>query len=342
MTGVKEMKPRWKRVLDSTESALGEALGQMYVREHFPPRAKAKVQQMVANLREALRVDIERVPWMSPATRREAQAKLATFMPKLGYPDHWRDYSALRVERQGYLRNVQRSCVFEFERQMAKIGRPVDRSEWLMTPQTVNAYYNPPLNEIVFPAAILQPPFFDPDADDAVNYGGIGAVIGHEMTHGFDDEGCQYDAQGNLRNWWTPEDRKRFERLGNAVAEQFSAYKVEDLHLNGKLVEGEAIADLGGLTLAHMAYQRSLQGKPRPPVIDGFTAEQRFFLGFAQIWSTLARPEYARMLVTVDPHPPGKYRVLGTLANMPAFFEAFSVKEGDPMRRSERERCQIW
>jgi len=264
-------------------------------------------------------------------------------MPKIGYPDKWRDYSTLHPSRDSYLENAFRAQRFEFARDLAKIGKPVDRTEWGMTPPTVNAYYNPSRNEIVFPAGILQPPFYDPQADDAINYGGIGAVIGHEMTHGFDDQGAKFDGQGNLKNWWSAADLEKFKARAGCVEKQFDGYEVEtNLHENGKLVEGESIADLGGLTLAYAALQKSLEGKPRPAEIDGFTPEQRFFLGWAQVWANNSRPEYARLMVNTNPHPLPRFRANGPLSNLPAFAKAFSCKPGDRMVRPPDQRCQIW
>jgi predicted metalloendopeptidase len=294
-------------------------------------------------LEAALGDDIRQLPWMSAATRQQALIKLNAITNKIGYPDKWRDYSALDITRGPYVENVFHAATFEFHRDLNKVGKPVDRNEWGMSPPTVNAYYNPQLNEIVFPAGILQPPFFDFQADDAVNYGAMGAVIGHEMTHGFDDQGSQFDAQGNLKNWWTPEDQKNFDARGACVAKQFDGFAVEDkLHENGKLVEGESIADLGGLAIAYAAYQKSLEGKPRPQDMDGFTPEQRFYLGFAHLWAENMRPEYARLLTNVDPHPLPKFRVFGPLSNLPAFAQAFGCKAGDPMVRPPGDRCEIW
>jgi predicted metalloendopeptidase len=344
LTGVTEIQPRWKRCVAATDRSLGEALGQKYVAQAFPPEAKARANQMVQNLIAALRADIEVLPWMSDPTRKQALEKLSAMSLKIGYPDQWRDYSAFQVNRGPYVENTERGSAFEFHRHLAQIGKPVDRNEWEMSPPTVNAYYDPKMNEIVFPAGILQPPFFDAAVDDALNYGGIGAVIGHEMTHGFDDEGSQYDAQGNLRNWWTPEDMKNFKERAACVEKQFDSFQVaDDLHENGKLVLGESIADLGGLTIAHMAFERTLAGKPAPAAsIDGFSPEQRFFLSFARIWATTARPEYERMLVTVDPHPLPRFRANGALMNMPEFAAAFSCQAGDPLARPSGEACKIW
>jgi putative endopeptidase len=343
LTGTKENLPRWKRCVSYTDHALGEALGQAYVKKAFPPEAKTRALEMVKNLEAALADDLRQLPWMSEATRQQALTKLQAITNKIGYPDKWRDYSALEIDRGPYVVNAIRAATFEFHRDLNKVGKPVDRTEWAMTPPTVNAYYNPLLNEIVFPAGILQPPFFDFKADDALNYGGMGSVIGHEMTHGFDDEGSQFDAQGNLKNWWTPDDLKNFKARGECVAKQFDSYFVEDkLHENGKLVEGESIADLGGLVVAYAAFQKTLEGKPRPPEIDGFTPEQRFFLGYAQGWADNIRPEFARLLTNVDPHPLPQFRVNGPLSNLPAFAQAFHCKQGDPMVRPPSERCAIW
>jgi len=343
LTGTKEILPRWKRCVTYTDSALGEALGQVYVKKAFPPEAKARALAMVKNLEAALADDIRQLPWMSEATRKQALIKLQAITNKIGYPDKWRDYSALDITRGPYVENVFRAATFEFHRDLNKVGKPVDRSEWEMSPPTVNAYYNPQMNEIVFPAGILQPPFFDFQADDALNYGAMGSIIGHEMTHGFDDEGSQFDGQGNLKNWWTPDDQKNFEARGACIAKQFDGFAVEDkLHENGKLVEGESIADLGGLVIAYAAYEKSLQGKPRPQNMDGFTPEQRFFLGFAHSWAENLRPEYARMLTNVDPHPLPRFRVTGPLSNFPAFAKAFGCKWNDAMVRPPIQRCGIW
>jgi putative endopeptidase len=343
LTGAKELLPRWKRCLQATDAALGEALGQAYVEKTFGPEAKRRALEMVHNLEAALQDRLGRLAWMSDSTRRQALAKLAAFEDKIGYPDRWRDYSALDVDaRSPYVVNVMRAAEFERARNLRKIGKPVDRGEWGMSPPTVNAYYNPLKNEIVFPAGILQPPFFDPKADDAVNYGGMGAVIGHEMTHGFDDQGRQFDARGNLRDWWTAADAEQYKARATRVSNQFDQYvSVDTLRLNGKLTLGENIADLGGLTIAYAALQKALEGKPRP-TIDGFTPEQRFFLAWAQIWRSNTRPEYARMLLTVDPHSPGKWRVNGPLSNMPEFAKAFGCKATDPMVRADKERAEIW
>jgi putative endopeptidase len=340
LNGTKEIQPRWKRCVQSTDRNLGEALGAVYVDKYFPPAAKAHAKEMVNNLIAALREDIPTLSWMSPETKKEALAKLEAFTVKIGYPDKWRDYSKLKIDRESYADNVMRSFEFEYARQLAKIGKPLDRTEWIMTPPTVNAYYNSSMNEIVFPAGILQPPFYSPTADDAVNYGGMGAVIGHEISHGFDDQGSKFDGQGNLHEWWTPEDRKNFTERGDCVVNQFNGYEVEPgLHQNGKLVLGESIGDLGGLAIAYAAYEKSIAGH-RPPDIDGFTPEQRFFLGWAQVWGTNQRAEAARTQTNTDPHPLARFRGNGPISNMEAFAKAFGCKKGDPMVREQA--CKIW
>jgi putative endopeptidase len=348
LTGVKELLPRWRRCVNSTDRSLGEALGQKYVASAFPPEAKARAEAMVADLIAALRADLETLPWMSEPTRREALAKLSSIRLKIGYPDKWRDYSAYRVARGPYIENLHRSAAFEFHRALAKIGQPIDREEWGMTPPTVNAYYDAGMNEAVFPAGILQPPFFDPKADDALNYGGIGAVIGHELTHGFDDQGRQYDAKGNLRDWWTPEDVKNFQARAECIEKQFSAFVVAgDVHENGKLVLGESIADLGGLTIAHAAFERAMArnaeaGKPAPEKVDDFTQQQRFFLAFARTWATNARAEYERMMAVTDEHPLPRFRTDGPVSNMPEFTAAFGCAADAAMSRPGEARCKIW
>jgi putative endopeptidase len=343
LNGTKEMQPRWKRCVISTDRVLGEALGQIYVAKVFPPEAKERALRMVQNLRAALRDDLATLDWMSPETRKQAIAKLDAIDLKIGYPSKWRDYSALKITRDSYVLNYERAGNFGFKREMDKIGKPVDRTEWGMTPPTVNAYYNSTRNEIVFPAGILQPPYYDANRDDAMNYGGMGAVIGHEMTHGFDDQGAKFDAQGNLRNWWTPEDLANFQARGDCIVKQFDSFEVEPgLHEKGKLVEGESIADLGGLTIAFRAFEKTLEGKPRPAEIDGFTPEQRFFLSWATVWRGNIRPEYARVMVNTNPHPIGRFRAVGPLSNMPEFQKTFGCKEGDPMVRPADVRCRIW
>ncbi|HWZ57134.1 MAG TPA: M13 family metallopeptidase [Verrucomicrobiae bacterium] len=342
LQGTKELLPRWKRCVSATDRQLGEALGQIYAQKYFPPAAKARALDMVNHLTEALRDDLRTIPWMGPETRKQALAKLDAFTRKIGYPDKWRDYSAYSVDRGPYVLNQIRGSEFEFKRELNKIGKPVDRTEWGMSPPTVNAYYNAEMNEIVFPAGILQPPFFDPQADDASNYGAMGAVIGHEMTHGFDDEGRKFDAQGNLKDWWTVEDARNFEERAACVEKQFDGYVVEEsLHENGKLVLGESIADLGGLNLAYRALHAAAKGKA-DPLVGGLTQDQRFFLSYAQIWAANDRPEYARLLVNTNPHPLPRFRAIAAPSNMPEFARAFSCKEGDAMVRPPSMRCQIW
>jgi predicted metalloendopeptidase len=343
LRGVKEMRPRWKRCLALTDDAVGEILGQAYVRKNFTPEAKARALEMVRNIRAELRTRLGTITWMSEDTKIKAYAKLDSIIDKIGYPDKWRDYAKLEARPGPFVNNLLLSGTFETRRGLSKIGRSTDRYEWGMTPPTVNAYYNPPTNEITFPAGIMQPPFFDPKADDAVNYGGMGAVIGHEITHGFDDEGRQFDALGNLSGWWTEADTKEFNRRAEVVRKQFDGYvAIDTLHVNGKLTLGENIADLGGLLIAYGAYRRSLEGKPEPAPIDGFTGPQRFFLAWAQIWRARTRPEFTRLLVNIDPHAPPEFRTIGPLSNIPAFAEAFGCKPGAPMARPESERAQIW
>ena len=343
LLGQKEMLPRWRRCVQATDEELGEALGRYYVEKAFPPEAKAQALGMVRNLMAALRDDLSTLDWMSPATRAKAIEKLDAMRLKIGYPDKWRDYSAYPVDGGPYVGNLLRGEGFEFARELAKIGKPVDRSEWEMTPPTVNAYYSDQFNEIVFPAGILQPPFFDPKADDASNYGAIGTIIGHEMTHGFDDEGAKFDARGDLNNWWTPDDLKNFQARGECIAKQFSAYEVEPgLFENGKLVEGESIADLGGLTISYVAFQKVLASKQAPGLVDGFTPDQRFFLAYAGAWAENLRPEIARVYTKIDPHPLDEFRTNGPLSNTLAFATAFHCAPNSPMLRPAADRCRIW
>lgn len=343
LTGAKEMLPRWRRCVAETDGELGEALGEYFVKRKFSPEAKAKVRLMVTNLMAALHDDLATLDWMSPATREKAIAKLSAINVKVGYPDKWRDYSAFKVDRGPYAANALRGGEFAFAYDIAKIGKPVNRLDWDMTPPTVNAYYNDHLNEVVFPAGILQPPLFDPDRDDAMNYGDIGASIGHELTHGFDDEGSQFDAQGNLKNWWTPEDLKNFQARGECIAKQFDEFEVEPgLHENGKLEEGESIADLGGLVIAYAAFRNTLKGKPEPAPIDGFTADQRFFISYAQSWADSFRPEFARLIAQTNEHPLDRFRTLGPLANMAEFAKAFGCSASSPMVRPEPKLCRVW
>ena len=341
--GQKELLPRWKRCTFATDGGLGELLGQEYVKRTFPPEAMERAVKIVGNLVDELHSRIERLDWMSQPSKVQAMAKLAAFMRKIGYPDTWRDYSKLDIKTGEYAVNALAAQQFEAARQWAKIGKPVDRAEWGMTPPTVNAYYNPQLNEIVFPAGILQPPFYDPNADDAVNYGAMGAVIGHEMTHGFDDQGRQYDKDGNLKDWWTKEDAKKYDAEAAKVVKQYDAYTIVDsvTHVKGKLTLGENIADFGGLTVAYAAMEKAL-GTGARDKIDGFTPEQRFFLAWAQVWRTLDRPEYQQTLVNVDPHSPGKWRVNGPFSDMPEFKQAWGCKDTDPMVRPTSGRARIW
>ena len=342
-SGATAMLPRWKRCVSATDAALGEALGREYVARTFTPAARTRAVGIVDNLVRELRHRVEQLPWMEQATRAEALVKLDAFTRKIGYPDRWRDYSALAVGRTDYLTNLRAARRFAAARDWRKIGRPTDRAEWTMTPPTVNAYENPLLNEIVFPAGILQPPFYNPSADDALNYGAMGAVIGHEMSHAFDDQGRQYDQLGNLRDWWTAGDSRRYDAEAQKIVQQFDAYTVLDsaTHVQGKLTLGENIGDFGGLTVAYAAMERALAAHPQP-AIDGFTPEQRFFLGWAQVWRELNRPEYARFLVSSDPHSPGRWRVNGPLSNMPEFRAAWGCHEGDPMVRPAALRPRIW
>ena len=343
LSGTKQNLPRWKRCVAATDGALGEALGAVYVQKAFPPAAKERALQMVRNLEATLKSDITTLSWMSEATRKQAIVKLDAFMNKIGYPDKWRDYSSLTIDRSSYQANRFRVAEFNARRDWNKVGKSADRMEWGMTPPTVNAYYNPQNNEIVFPAGILQPPYFDPNADDALNYGGMGSVIGHEMTHGFDDFGAKFDSIGTLANWWTAADLTAFKAKAQCIVDQFNSFEVEKgLNENGKLVQGESIADLGGLVIAYSAFQNSMKGKPKPANIDGFTPEQRFFLGYARGWAVNVRPEVARLLTLGDPHPLNKFRVNGPLSNLPQFAAAFACKEGDPMVRPEKDRCAIW
>jgi putative endopeptidase len=342
LTGTKEQKPRWKTVIGHANNMIGELVAQEYVKIAFTPESKKRVNEMVDNLRESFRDRINKLDWMSDPTKAKAIEKLNSFTRKLGYPDKWTDLTQLKVSRESYIANYFNSSEFWFKYNLNKLGNPVDKDEWEMLPQTVNAYYNPVNNEIVFPAAIMQPPFFDAKADDAVNYGAIGAVIGHEFSHGFDDQGSKYDAQGNLNDWWTAEDRKLFDERTKVLVNQFNQFEVLDsVFVNGELTLGENIADLAGLTVSYDAYMRSLAGKQRTN-IDGYTPEQRFFIGFGQVWRGHARPEFLRQQVVTDPHSPAKFRVLGPLSNMPQFYNAFGVKKGDGMWRDESARAKIW
>ncbi len=341
--GAKEMKPRWKRCAEMTDGLLGEALGQKYVEKYFPPEAKARMQELVKNLRLAMGETIQGLAWMTPETKQKAMEKLATFNPKVGYPDKWKDYSSVKIRRDAFAENVVAGLEFNVRDNWNTIGKPVDRGRWGMTPPTSDAYYNPLLNEIVFPAGILQPPAFDLAASDTVNYGAIGVVIGHEISHGFDDEGAQYDAQGRLKNWWTDADLNAFKERQACVVKQFDGYFVEPgLHHNGKLVLGESIGDLAGARIAYRALQISRRGKEPLPTIDGFTPEQQFFIAWGQFRGDAVRPEMARTMVQGDPHPIGKYRVIGPVSNLPEFAQAFECKPDAPMVRKEGERCEVW
>ena len=338
--GAQQLEPRWKRCVNYVDNDLGEALGQAYVQRAFPPEARQRAQKLVKQIEESMEQDIDGLPWMSGATKQEALEKLHTLANKIGYPDKWRDYGALAITRDDPMGNVLRARAFEFNRQIAKIGKPVDRGEWVMTPPTVNAYYNPQINDINFPAGILQPPLFDPSADAAPNYGDTGATIGHELTHGFDDQGRQFDAQGNLRDWWTAEDGKQFDQRASCISDQYSQYvAVDDIKINGQLTMGENVADLGGLMLAYMAWKSETRGQ-KLEAIDGFTPEQRFFIGYGQSWCANTRDETKRMYATIDPHSPDQYRANGVVANTPEFQQAFQCKAGSAMVR--QKRCRVW
>jgi putative endopeptidase len=342
LNGQAEQEPRWKRGVATVSSTLGEVVGKVYVKRHFVPEAKERMSALVENLRGAYGSSIDSLDWMSAETKVAAKDKLAKFNPKIGYPNKWADYSKLTIKSDDLVGNAMRAGEVEHAKSLAKLGAPIDKDEWHMTPQTVNAYYNPTMNEIVFPAAILQPPFFNLEADDAVNYGGIGAVIGHEMGHGFDDQGAKFDGEGNMRDWWTESDLKAFTAKGNALIAQYNGYQVyDDLKVNGELTLGENIGDLSGVTIAYKAYKMSLDGK-EAPVIDGLTGDQRFFMGFTQIWRVKMKEEAMRNRVATDPHAPGHFRALGALSNMPEFYEAYGLKEGDKMYLAPEKRVKIW
>jgi len=343
LMGTPALKLRWKRALEATDGALGDALGQLFVEKHFSEDSKKRVAEMVENLIAAYRVRINSRDWMGEETKKQAQTKLDKVMKKFGYPDKWKDYSSLDIKRDSYVQNFMRANTYSFKEMINKLGKPIDRAEWGMTAPTINAYYNPSMNEIVFPAGIMQPVFFNPEADDAVNYGCMGAIIGHELTHGFDDQGAQYDADGNLKNWWTKEDLERFKVKTDMLVKQFNDYvAVDDLHVKGELTLGENIADLGGLTISYYALKKSLEGKPVPEKIDGYTAEQRFFMSWAQGWRINMRPEYLKNMLQTNPHSPGNFRANGAPSNMQEFYDAFGVKEGDKMYRPKAERAEIW
>lgn len=341
LAGQPENQPRWKRGVNAVNTYMGEAVGRLYVDKYFTPDAKAKIDDLVKNLLVAMGKRIDTADWMSDATKKQARAKLATFNPKIGYPDKWRDYSKMQIVAGDAVGNVDRATTFDYDRDLAKLGAPLDRGEWFMAPTVVNAYYNPPMNEIVFPAAILQPPFFDPQADPAINYGSIGAVIGHEISHGFDDQGRQFDAKGALRDWWTAEDNKAFTERAKKLVAQYNAYEpLKGTHINGELTLGENIADIAGLQIAYDAWKMSLGGKPAP-VIDGMTGEQRFFLGYAQSWRSKRRDEAKLAQLTSDPHSPDAERTK-TVRNMDAWYDAFGAKPGDKLYLAPADRVKIW
>lgn len=343
LKGTPAQEPRWQRAAKVIDDGIGEALGQLYVAKHFPPESKARMMEMIGHIKTVMRERLQKLEWMSEATRQKALAKFDKFQPMIGYPEKWRDYSNVEIRKDDYLGNVRRAARADWRREIERVGRMVDKSEWRMTPPTVNAYFSPTENQIVFPAGILQPPFFDPKLDDAVNYGAIGGVIGHEITHGFDDQGRRYDAEGNLVDWWTAEDAAKFRERAQKVVEQYNSYMaLPGLAVNGQLSLGENIADLGGTSIAFEALQRSLRGKPAPAKIDGFTAEQRFFISWAQQWRTMYREDAMRLQVARGPHAPGNFRAIGPLVNQEAFFAAFGIKEGDPMWRKPEERAKIW
>ncbi|HUH33996.1 MAG TPA: M13 family metallopeptidase [Daejeonella sp.] len=342
LSGQKVQTPRWQRMSSLTDGTLGELLGQLYVKNYFKPEAKDRMQELVANLIKAYEIRINNLDWMTPATKEKALAKLGTFKPKIGYPDKWKTYEGLNVSRTSFFQNLRSAGAWNYNEMVSQLGKPVDRNRWGMTPPTVNAYYNPVMNEIVFPAGILQFPFFDPEADDAVNYGGIGAVIGHEISHGFDDSGSQYDKDGTLRNWWTDEDRDKFKEKTLALKKQFDAYTVLDtLHVNGQLTMGENIGDLGGLNAAYEAFKMTKQGQSNEK-IGGFTPDQRFFLSWAQVWRGNILNETAAQLIVTDPHSPGPYRTIGAPVNMDAWYEAFNIQPGDKLYKKPEDRIRIW
>ncbi len=342
LQGTPAMEPRWQRSARIVDGQIGEALGQLYVAQYYPPEAKARMAELIANITAVMKDRLAKLEWMTEPTRQKALAKFARFTAKIGHPDKWKDYATVGVVRDNYFANIRASTEFEVKRNLAKLGQPVDKTEWAMTPPTVNAYFQPTGNSINFPAGILQPPFFDFTLDDAVNYGGIGAVIGHEITHGFDDQGRRYDADGNLKDWWTQEDAAAFEERALKIVDQYNAYEaLPGLHVKGRLTLGENIADLGGLSIAYEAMQRSLQGKERK-MIDGFTPEQRFFLSWAQVWRTNIRDNEAKRRIETDSHSPGRFRSIGPLVNLQEFFDAFGIKEGDPMWRQPELRAKIW
>ncbi|MBM33185.1 MULTISPECIES: M13 family metallopeptidase [unclassified Arsukibacterium] len=342
LSGTEQQQPRWKRGVDAADEVLGELTGKLYVERHFTPEAKARMEELVANIIKAYEISINELEWMTEETKVAAQDKLSKFTPKIGYPDKWKDYSALEIKADDLVGNFIRASHHGYDEMVAKLGQPIDKGEWFMTPQTVNAYYNPVNNEIVFPAAILQPPFFNMDADDAVNYGGIGGVIGHEIGHGFDDQGAKYDGDGNLRNWWTEQDKGQFQARGAKLIGQYNKFEpLPGVNVNGAVALGENIGDLGGMTVALKAYKLSLEGK-EAPVMDGFSGEQRFFISWAQVWRTKFREEALRRQLSTGPHSPAHYRVIGVLPNIPEFYTAFDIKEGDAMYIAPEQRVKIW
>ncbi|MGB5378260.1 M13 family metallopeptidase [Muriicola sp.] len=341
LRGTKEQRPLWRRAVSAVNGTMGEVVGKVYVKKHFPPEAKERMETLVQNLLKAYEVSINELDWMSDDTKKEALDKLGKFTPKIGYPDKWKEYD-FEIKPEDLFGNISRSRIYEYNRELAKLGQPIDKDEWGMTPQTVNAYYNPTLNEIVFPAAILQPPFFDLNADDAVNYGAIGAVIGHEIGHGFDDSGSTFDGDGAMRNWWTDADKEEFKKRTGALVEQYNSYEVlPDLNINGEFTLGENIGDLGGLSIALKAYNMSLEGA-EGPVMDGFTGEQRVFIGYAQAWRNKARDESIRVQINTDPHSPADFRVNGIVRNVPEFYTAFNIQEGDSLYLAPEKRVKIW
>lgn len=343
LVGIPALKARWKRALEAIDGSLGDALGQLFVKQYFTEDSKKRVNEMVDNLIAAYRIRIDSRDWMSAETKKQAHLKLDKIIRKLGYPDTWKDYSTLEIKTDSYVANVLRANAYAFKEMTAHLGKPIDKKAWIMTAPTINAYYNPTINEIVFPAGIMQPVFFNPDADDAVNYGSMGAVIGHELTHGFDDQGAQYDADGNLKNWWTKEDMDRFKAKTDMLVKQFDSYvAIDDVHVKGQLTLGENIADLGGLTIAYYAYKKSLEGKTPPAKIDGFTGEQRFFIAWAQAWRVNMRPAFLKNMIQTNPHSPGNFRANAAPSNMQEFYDAFGVKPGDKMYRPKEERAEIW
>ena len=342
ISGQKVQTPRWQRMSSLTDGVIGELLGQLYVAKYFKPEAKVRMAELVSNLRKAFEIRIKKLDWMSDETKQKALAKLNAFTPKIGYPDTWKTYEGLEINPSSFYQNLRNASAWSFQENISQIGKPVDRSKWGMTPPTVNAYYSPVMNEIVFPAGILQFPFFDAKADDAINYGGIGAVIGHEMSHGFDDSGSQYDKDGALRNWWTKDDLAKFKAKTELLGKQFDAYTILDtLHVNGKLTMGENIGDLGGLNMAYEAFKMTKQGKSKAK-IDGFTPDQRFFLGFAQVWRSSSLPETAANMIQTDPHSPAQFRAIGAPVNMDAWYKAFDVKPGDKLYKKPEDRIKIW